>query len=70
MPLYLSKFSYTPVKWARLIAAPEYRRLAAQPYIESVGGKLLGFWYAFGSYDGFNVWEATDRVVSLRAAAT
>ena len=62
MPLYLSKFSYTPQTWARLIANPEDRRKAAQKYIESVGGKLHGFWYAFGEQDGFNLWEAPDNV--------
>ena len=30
MPLYLSRFSYTPETWARLIAHPEDRRKAAQ----------------------------------------
>ena len=62
MPLYLSKFSYTPETWARLIAHPEDRRHAAQEYIESVGGKLHGFWYAFGEHDGYNLWEAPDNV--------
>jgi hypothetical protein len=42
MPLFLSKFSYTPETWARLIANPEDRRKTAQAYIESVGGKLHG----------------------------
>ena len=58
MPLYLTKFSYTPATWAKLIANPEDRRRAAQSYIESVGGKLHGFWYAFGTHDGYNLWEA------------
>jgi uncharacterized protein with GYD domain len=62
MPLYLSKFSYTPETWARLIANPEDRRKAAESYIESVGGKLHGFWYAFGTHDGYNLWEAPDNV--------
>jgi GYD domain len=52
MPLYLSRFSYTPETWAGLIGNPEDRRKAAQEYIESVGGKLHGFWYAFGEHDG------------------
>ena len=68
MPLYLSKFSYTPETWARLIGSPEDRRKAAQSYIESVGGKLHGFWYAFGTHDGFNLWEAPDNV-SMAAVA-
>jgi uncharacterized protein with GYD domain len=68
MPLYLSKFSYTPETWARLTANPEDRRAAAQRYIEAVGGKLHGFWYAFGAHDGYNLWEAPDNV-SMAAVA-
>ncbi len=68
MPLYLSKFSYTPESWARLIGNPEDRREAARTYIESVGGSLHGFWYAFGSHDGFTLWEAPDNV-SMAAVA-
>ena len=68
MPLYLSKFSYTPETWARLIGNPEDRRKAAESYIESVGGKLHGFWYAFGEHDGYNLLEAPDDV-SMAAVA-
>ena len=68
MPLYLTKFSYTPETWARLIENPEDRREAAKDYIESVGGKLHGFWYAFGEHDGYNLWEAPDNV-SMAAVA-
>ena len=59
---YLTKFSYMPKTWARLMKNPEDRRLAARKYIESVGGKLHGFWYAFGAYDGYCIWEASDNV--------
>ena len=68
MPLYLSRFSYTPKTWARLIGNPEDRRKAAQSYIESAGGKLHGFWYAFGAEDGYTLWEAPDNV-SMAAVA-
>src|SRR2546428_9216440 len=68
MPLYLTRFSYTPETWARLIGNPEDRRKAAQSYIESVGGKLRGFWYAFGKHDGYTLWEAPDNV-SMAAVA-
>jgi uncharacterized protein with GYD domain len=47
---------------------PEDRRIAAKQYIESVGGKLHGFWYAFGEHDGYNLWEAPDNV-SMAATA-
>jgi uncharacterized protein with GYD domain len=68
MPLYLSRFDYTPEAWARLIRNPEDRREAARAYIESVGGQLHGFWYAFGEHDGYTLWEAPDNV-SMAAVA-
>jgi uncharacterized protein with GYD domain len=68
MPMYLTRFSYTPETWAKLMASPEDRRAAATKYIEAVGGKLHGFWYAFGDHDGYNLWEAPDNV-SMAATA-
>ena len=68
MPLYLSRFSYTPETWARLIESPEDRRKAARSYIESVGGNLHGFWYGFGTHDGYTLWEAPDNA-SMAAVA-
>jgi uncharacterized protein with GYD domain len=68
MALYLTKFSYTSATWGRLIARPEDRRKAAQSYIESVGGKLHGFWYAFGTHDGYTLWEAPDNVAMAAVA--
>ena len=68
MAFYLTRFSYTPETWARLMKKPEDRREAARKYIESVGGKLHGFWYGFGTYDGYNIWEAPDNV-SMAAVA-
>ena len=68
MPLYLTRFSYTPETWARLIRNPEDRRKAAQSYVESVGGSLHGFWYAFGEHDAYTLWEAPDNA-SMAAVA-
>lgn len=48
--------------WARLAKNPEDRRDAARSYIESFGGRLHGFWYAFWEYDAYNLWEASDNV--------
>ena len=62
MPLYLTKFSYTPATWAKLIKNPEDRRLAAKQYVEAVGGKLHGFWYALGDTDAYSLLEAPDNV--------
>ena len=68
MPMFLTRFSYTPETWARLIKSPEDRRGAATQYIESVGGRLHGFWYAFGEHDAYTLWEAPDNV-SMAATA-
>jgi uncharacterized protein with GYD domain len=68
MPFYLTRFSYTPATWAKLMKNPEDRRDAAKQYIEAVGGKLHGFWYALGEHDGYNLWEAPDNV-SIAATA-
>ena len=68
MPLYLTRFSYTPATWARLVANPEDRRAAATQYVESVGGALHGFWYAFGNHDAYALYEAPDNVAMAAMA--
>ena len=68
MPMYLTHFSYTPATWKKLIENPEDRRGAAKQYIESVGGKLHGFWYAFGEHDAYTLWEAPDNVAMAATA--
>ncbi len=68
MPMYLTRFRYTPATWAKLVEHPEDRRMAAAQHIEAVGGKLHGFWYAFGEHDGYNLWEAPDNVAVAAVA--
>ena len=68
MPFYLTRFSYTPATWARLVQNPEDRRAAARRYVEAVGGTLHGFWYAFGEHDAYGLYEAPDNV-SMAAMA-
>lgn len=62
MPAYLMRFSYTPETWSRLVQNPEDRRDAARAYLDQVGGDLVGFWYGFGEYDGYAIFEAPDNV--------
>src|SRR5829696_5315976 len=62
MTFYLMRFSYTPETWSKLIQNLEDRRDAARAYIEEVGGALHGFWYGFGKYDGYELFEAPDNV--------
>jgi uncharacterized protein with GYD domain len=62
MPLYLTRFNYTPASWAKFIKSPEDRRGVAKTAIEAVGGKMQGFWFAFGEEDALILWEAPDNV--------
>jgi uncharacterized protein with GYD domain len=62
MAVYLMRFSYTSETWSKLIQNPEDRRDAASSYIQQVGGALKGFWYGFGEYDGYAIFEAPDNV--------
>ena len=61
MTTYLMRFSYTPETWKKLIQNPEDRRDAARTYAEQVGGSLLGFWYGFGEYDGYAIYDEPDN---------
>ena len=56
------RFRNKPETWSKLIQNPEDRRDAARAYAEQVGGTLHGFWYGFGEYDGYAVFEAPDNV--------
>ncbi len=62
MPEYLTRFKQTPETWARLIESPEDRRRAVGEAVEAAGGRLVGFWYAFGEYDGYALTEGLSNV--------
>ncbi len=68
MAFYLTRFSYTPATWAKLVAHPEDRRAAAAQYVAAVGGALHGFWYAFGEHDAYALYEAPDNVAMAAMA--
>jgi len=62
MATYLTAFKHAPDTWARLAANPVDRRESLGPVIEKMGGRLLGYWYAFGDVDGYALIEAPDDV--------
>src|SRR5207244_3344938 len=73
MPLFLTRFGYTPETWAALIADPHNRAEAVKPMLEKAGCTLKGFWFAFGEQDGFALIEAPDATtiagVSVKISA-
>ena len=68
MPLYLGRFNYTTDAMKALLDAPQDRSAAAREVAESLGGKLLGFWYAFGEFDGVFLMEAPDNASAAALA--
>jgi uncharacterized protein with GYD domain len=68
MPLYLGRFSYTADALKALLNEPQDRSAPAQEVAESLGGKLLGFWFAFGEFDGVFLMEAPDNASAAALA--
>ena len=68
MPLYLGRFKYTSDAMKALISQPQDRSAVAREVAESLGGKLLGFWYAFGEFDGVFLMEAPDNASAAALA--
>ncbi len=68
MALYLSRFSYSTDAVKALLKEPQDRSVAAREMAESLGGKLLGFWYAFGEFDGVYLMEAPDNASAAAVA--
>ena len=68
MPLYLGRFSYTTDAMKALLSEPQDRSAAAREVAESLGGTLLGFWFAFGEFDGVFLMEAPDNASAAALA--
>ena len=73
MPFYLYQVGYTAAASRTLVEHPQNREDAAKSLIESLGGKLHSFFFAFGDYDLVLIAEMPDNVsagaVSLAAAS-
>jgi uncharacterized protein with GYD domain len=71
MPTYLFQGSYTAASIAAMIAKPEDRTAPVKALVESVGGKLEGFWLAFGAHDFYGIITVPDaQAAAAMALAT
>ena len=68
MALAMIQFSYKSETVGNLIKNPEDRSLAVGNLVEKLGGKMLGFYYSFGDYDGLLIVDMPDDV-SLAATS-
>ena len=62
MSVYLVQFSYASRSIKSLVDQPEVDHAGqASAMVASIGGKLLGYWYAFGAFDGVVLIEPMFR---------
>jgi uncharacterized protein with GYD domain len=61
MPQYLVQVAYSTEGWATLLNKPQDRAKAVGASIASLGGKVIGWWMAFGDYDVVLVIEMPDN---------
>ena len=64
MKYFLLRTRLTPETWARLLHAPEDRRVAAREGAKDYGGELVGYWYSTGRYDCYSLVGAPDQTAA------
>jgi uncharacterized protein with GYD domain len=73
MPTYMFQGSYTSASIAAMAKKPEDRSVAVRKLVDSLGGKLEGFWLAFGENDFVGIVQVPDSetaaAFALAAAA-
>lgn len=62
MASYLVQVSYTTEALRALIAKPQDRTAIIGKMVRKLGGRMIGFWLAFGEYDVVGLIEAPDNV--------
>jgi uncharacterized protein with GYD domain len=65
---YMLQVAYTPEAWAAQVKNPQNRLEATRPMVERLGGKIEGYWYAFGEYDVVVVFQGPDNVSAAAGA--
>ncbi len=63
MAKYLAQFSYTNEGLKGLIKeGGTMRRMATEQLVKAMGGKLEAYYFSFGDYDGFAIFEGPSNV--------
>ena len=69
MPTFLVQFSYASRSIKALVKQPDVDHAAqAAAMVASLGAHLLGYWYAFGHFDGVVLMEAPDTSTAAAVA--
>jgi uncharacterized protein with GYD domain len=65
MPTYLFQGCYTSASIAAMVQKPEDRSAVVRNLIESLGGKMEGFWLALGEYDFYGIAQLPDAETAV-----
>jgi uncharacterized protein with GYD domain len=65
MALYMLQFAYTAEAWATLANSPQDRSVPIRELAQRLGGRLVGFYYCFGEYDGVGLFELHDDTSAI-----
>jgi uncharacterized protein with GYD domain len=68
MAYYMYQASFTPEAWAKMVREPQNREAAIRPMVEKLGGKLIGYWMAFGESDAVVIVQMPDNVSAAAAS--
>ncbi|HEX6318088.1 MAG TPA: GYD domain-containing protein [Burkholderiales bacterium] len=68
MAYYMHQVSFTAEAWAKMIHEPQNRETAIRPTLEKLGGRLVGYWFAFGDSDAVVITQMPDNVSAAAAA--
>jgi uncharacterized protein with GYD domain len=61
MPFYMIQADYSTEGSRRLAGHPQHREQALAKACESLGGRLVSFYYSFGDYDAVLIVELPDN---------
>jgi uncharacterized protein with GYD domain len=69
MAKYLTNFRYTPEGLKGLLSdGGTKRRQATEQLVQSLGGKLDAYYFAFGYQDGFAILDLPDNISAAAAS--
>ena len=74
MPHYLMRWNFKDAQIKAMTETPQDREAAARQVVEGLGGRLLGYYFMLGEYDGVAIVEFPDHegaaALSMRVTST
>lgn len=70
MPIYMVEASWSLDAVKKFVHHPQNRTEVIREMVESLGGKLIGFWVSFGDQDVVTIAEMPDNISAAAMSAT